>query len=80
MGKNMRYMLATLALIFFISYTVFSDHHGRGHESTAGFPGIYGTDQFTLTFTGDGHLIFAIKKQEYVTPSKNNRKNDRKRE
>lgn len=53
-------LLLALTLLLGASTPVLADHHGRGHESTKGFPGIYTSPRMTLTFTGDGHMIAVL--------------------
>ncbi|MCB1607794.1 MAG: hypothetical protein KDI71_12540 [Xanthomonadales bacterium] len=52
-------LLSGLALLAAMAPAL-ADHHGRGHEPTDGFPGIYTSPRMTLTFTGDGYLIVVV--------------------
>jgi len=51
----------SLAGLMMLSTVALADHHGRGHEPTSGFPGIYDGGRVRLTFTGDGYLIVVFK-------------------
>jgi hypothetical protein len=53
--------IAAIVLLMVVTTGVLADHHGRGHEPTSGFPGIYDGGRLRLTFTGDGYLIVVVK-------------------